>query len=44
VETGKLDWEMKEQEKTHAGGAEKSYKVDGVVSFPARKYRLRYRF
>lgn len=43
VETGKLIWEMKEPETTHAGGAGKNRKVDVVITLPAGKYRLRYK-
>ena len=41
--TGKIVWEMKEPETTHAGGAGKNRKVDFVITLPAGKYKLRYK-
>lgn len=43
AETGKIVWEMKQAETTHAGGAPKNRKVDTVITLPAGKYRLRYK-
>ncbi|HLM01205.1 MAG TPA: serine hydrolase [Pyrinomonadaceae bacterium] len=43
AETGKIVWEMKEAEATHAGGAAKNRKVDTVITLQAGKYRLRYK-
>ncbi|MBV9928534.1 MAG: serine hydrolase [Acidobacteria bacterium] len=43
AETGKVVWEMKAAETSHAGGAEKNRKVDATLSLPAGRYRLHYK-
>lgn len=43
VETGKIIWQMKGSETTHAGGAGKNRKVDVAITLPAGRYKLRYK-